>query len=397
MTGTTRPDLVTVEVTATAMATDGRAVARLGSGKVLFVSAALPGETVLAAVDDERSSHASGHVVEVVESSPDRVEPACPQVAAGCGGCQWQHIAPEAQVRLKEDLIRETVRRFGRIEAVTGLVRPSVQLPPWRYRTGIRVGVGGDGRAGFRRLGSHDLVDAAACLVAHPLLADLLDGDRYRGAREVILRCGARTGERLAVATPRRVALDVPPDVQRRYFHEEAAGRRWRISAASFFQSRPDGADALAALVAEAAGSPRTLGARALDLYSGVGLFAGVLTGRKWSVTAVEGDPSSVRDARANLAGDAAEVVQADVTRWSPPIADLVVADPSRAGLGRAGTAVVAASEARRVVLVSCDVASLGRDVGLLAGAGYRLVSVTPVNLFPQTFRIEAVSVLDRV
>jgi len=136
-----------------------------------------------------------------------------------------------------------------------------------------------DGRAGFHRSRSHQIVAVDSCLVAHPLLQDLLVGGRYPGAKKVLLRCGARTGERLAATTPTGLTVRVPSDVSAEHFHEEAAGRSWRISARSFFQTRADGVDALASAIVDAAGEmgpPST----ALDLYSGVGLFAGVLAER---------------------------------------------------------------------------------------------------------------------
>jgi 23S rRNA (uracil1939-C5)-methyltransferase len=211
----------------------------------------------------------------------------------------------------------------------------------------------------------------------------------------VLLRCGARTGERLAATTPTGLTVALPEDVQADHLHEFAAGRLWRVSARSFFQTRADGVDALAAIVASAAaewGTPST----AVDLYSGVGLFAGVLAARGWSVTAVEGSPVATADAECNLDGLSASVIHADVTRWTPHQADLVVADPSRIGLGPTGVDVVAATGAQRVILISCDAASLGRDAALLRRSGYALHAVTPVDLFPHTFRTEVVTVHDR-
>jgi 23S rRNA (uracil1939-C5)-methyltransferase len=127
-----------------------------------------------------------------------------------------------------------------------------------------------------------------------------------------------------------------------------------------------------------------------------VGVFAGVLAARGWSVTAVEHDRSAVADAHTNLRDLDVSSVRADVTTWKPPMSDLVVADPSRAGLGERGVEVVAASRARRVILISCDTTSLGRDAALLRGAGYALAYATPVDLFPHTFHVEVVSVYDR-
>jgi 23S rRNA (uracil1939-C5)-methyltransferase len=381
-----------VRLETTAMATDGRAVARLESGKVVFVEGALPGEVVLAAMSGERSSFAEARVASVLEPSPDRIAEPCPRARQGCGGCQWQHVAPAAQRRLKTTMITESLRRIGHLEDTP--LRETVELPPWRWRTSIRAGVS-DGRAGLRRGASHDLIDAEGCLVAHPLLLPLLSGRRYGGADSVLLRCGARTGEVLAAVTPSGATCDLPRRTNRRWFHEEAAGRRWRVSAGSFFQGRPDGADALAALVLGAAGPGD--GRAAVDAYSGVGLFAGVLAATGWRVTAVEAARRSVADARTNLSGDEAEVIRADVARWVPSPADLVVADPSRAGLGTGGATTVAGTGAARIVLISCDVASLARDARLLVDRGYQLRSVTPVDMFPHTWHVEVVTVLEKV
>jgi 23S rRNA (uracil1939-C5)-methyltransferase len=136
-----------------------------------------------------------------------------------------------------------------------------------------------------------------------------------------------------------------------------------------------------------------TSAASSVDLYAGVGLFSGVLPGR---VVAVEGRASAAADARVNLRDREVRVVRADVTRWKPQPADFVVADPARAGLGRAGVDVVVGCDPATVALVSCDPASLARDARLLVDHGYRLASVTPVDLFPHTFHVETVSVFRR-
>jgi 23S rRNA (uracil1939-C5)-methyltransferase len=380
-----------MELTTSAMASGGDAVARDPDGKAVFVRGALPGEVVRVRVTNEHARYAVGCVDTLVEPSPHRVAPPCPEVDRGCGACQWQHISVPMQRHLKTQFLVEAIERSG-VECP--VPTPCVDLAPWAFRTTIDAAVHA-GRAGFYRARSHHVVTVGACLVAHPLLGELLVGARYPGARKVLLRCGAHTGERLAATTPTGLSVKVPDDVRGDHLHERAAGRLWRISARSFFQSRADGADALARIVGAAAdewGAPST----AVDLYSGVGLFAGVLAGRGWSVTAVEGSRSAVADAGCNLGGMDATVIHADVTKWTPVRADLVVADPSRMGLGREGAEVVAATGARRVILISCDAAGLGRDAALLCRAGYALTAVTHVDLFPHTFRVEAVTVYDR-
>lgn len=375
----------------TGMTSDGDAVARDSAGRVVFIGGALPGENVRVEIVSERPKSATGRLIEILESSPQRIQPPCPEVARGCGGCQWQHIDGDEQRRLKAEIVTNAIRRGG-IEPPSP--NPTVELPPWGFRTTIRTGVL-DGRAGFRKTKSHDVLPVDECLVAHPLLAELLDGRRYAGAEEVLLRCGARTGERLVDTMPSVMNIDVPEDVRRDHLHESAAGRLWRISADSFFQTRPDGVDVLARLVVGAAedlGTPTT----ALDLFSGVGLFAGVLAERGWSVTAVEKAPSAVVDARANLRDLDVKIVAADVSRWKPAAANFVIADPSRIGLGSKGVDVVVASGAHRLVLVSCDAISLARDAALLCKHGYLMTALTQVDLFPQTFHVEVVTIFDR-
>jgi 23S rRNA (uracil1939-C5)-methyltransferase len=251
-------------------------------------------------------------------------------------------------------------------------------------------------------------VGDAGCLVAHPLVDEVLRLGRFEGCKEIVVRAGAATGERLVLADPGRGAIELPelPSLtlvgadelaggHRAWFHEEVAGQRWRISARSFFQARPDGAAALvdAAVAAFAPVAP----ARLVDLYAGVGLFAGTLARRLPTpprrVEAVESNRAAAADARVNLRDvDGARVVAVDVRRWRPAPADAVIADPSRHGLGTEAVGRIAATGAPDVLLVSCDPAALGRDAGLLAGAGYALAALTLVDLFAHTPHVEVLS-----
>jgi 23S rRNA (uracil1939-C5)-methyltransferase len=376
------------------MVAGGSALARDAEGRVVFVSGALPGERVRVEVESEHRGYLNARLIDVLEPSEHRVAPPCPELARGCGACQWQHIAVGEQRSQKEQIVLDALMRIGKLEVAPATMQPTVELAPWSFRTTIRADVV-NGRAGFRRARSHSSVAVNDCLVAHPLLVPLVTDARYPGATEVQLRCGSRTGERLALVTPTHRDAVLPDDVRTDHIHEEAAGLTWRISAQSFFQSRPDGVDAIAALVGDAADSVGDA-TTALDLYSGVGVFAGVLAARGWSVTAIESSTSAVSDARVNLSALDANVFAGDVTKWSPSPADFVVADPSRKGLGRNGVAAVTESGARRLVLVSCDAASLGRDAALLQRDGFMLTALTLVDMFPHTFHVEVVSVFDR-
>jgi 23S rRNA (uracil1939-C5)-methyltransferase len=388
----------------------GVALARHEDGRVVLVDGGVPGDTVAVELSTRRGTE-HGTVVDVVEPSSDRIEPRCPHARAGCGGCDLAALDHAAQLDAKLDLVRDALRRTGRWAEPNVVAGPA--LDPWAFRTSLRVAVR-DGRAALRMRRSHDLVALDHCLVAHPLLDELVHEGRFADADEVRLRVGARTGERLALVAPTSAGVSLPDDVRvigadelragkRAWIHEELAGRRWRISAGSFFQTRPDGAEALVATVRDLAG--RTLQGEEgtlIDAYGGVGLFAGALLGDPasalpgWKALLAEQSPSSTADARVNLADLAAKVVTTEVEHVHAPRADLVVADPAREGLGRKAAKVLAGARARRLILVSCDPAAAGRDVALLTGLGYRAKVSVVVDLFPHTHHIEVVTSFHR-
>lgn len=403
-----------IELSPTGVAAGGDALARDAGGRVVFVTGALPGERALVRLTEARRDYARGLAVEILDASPDRVVPPCPALADGCGGCTWQHVAPDAQARLKAAVVVDALRRIGKVAEPP---EPhTVALDGPALRTTARLAVSPGGRAGHRPRppahagapASEHAIETDACLVAHPLLEELIVHGRYP-AGEVVLRAGVASGERLVRVSRGRGDVAVPEGVRvvregakagPVAVHEVVAGRRFRVSADSFFQPGPVAAAALVEAVAAASEGALDAGGHLVDAYAGTGLFASVLgaaTGAR--VTAVESSRAAAADARVNLADLDASVVPVEVGRWdaarSGP-ADVVVADPARSGLGRPGVAALAAAEAPRLVLVSCDPASLGRDTALLRAAGYRLVSVALVDAFPHTFHVEAVARFDR-
>jgi 23S rRNA (uracil1939-C5)-methyltransferase len=387
----------------------GVALARRDDGRVVLVEGALPGELVRVAAPTTRRGAQRAVVVEVLEGSPDRRPPHCRHVADGCGGCDLPGLQGEALVDAKVGIVADALRRLGHV--ADPVVSAGPPLAARGFRTSLRLAVV-DGRAGLRALRSHEVVAVPACEVAHPSLVELVAEGRFGDAHEVTLRVGAATGERLAVVAPTVGDVRLPDDVmvvgaddlaagRRAWIHEEVAERRWRVSAGSFFQTRPDGAEALVAAVRSAVDAggaltpvPEGRGVTVLDAYCGVGLFAGaLLDGRDgWRSVAVERSRGSVADARHNLADLPVRVVRAPVERFGAPRADVVIADPARSGLGPGGVAAVSASRAARIVLVSCDAAAAGRDTALLGAAGYEPVGTTVLDLFPHTHHVEAVT-----
>ena len=389
------------------MVAGGDALARDADGRVVFVAGALPGERVVVEVTEERKDYRKARTVEVLDAAPERVDPPCPNVAAGCGGCAWQHIAPPAQLTLKEQIVRDALTRIGRLPPEAHPPIESVRLAG-AARTTLRVAVAG-GQAHFHQAGSSSaLVPATGCLVASPLLVELLDRGRFGDATSATLRAGAATGDRAVLLEPTASGASLPDDVtlvagrprrrgeRRGVVREVIRGRPLEVSIDAFFQASREAAEALVAIVLASLAPVAGAGEidHVADLYAGGGLFASAIAYELGvSVVAVERHPVAVADARVNLRDLPATVVAAEVARWRPERRfDAVVADPARPGLGGPGVGAVLAARPRQVVLVSCDVASFARDVRLLREAGWVPATVHVVDAFPHTAHAEVVS-----
>ena len=435
-----------VTVTAGDVAHGGWCVARPDDGPVVFVRHALPGETVLARVTEVTSRLARAEAVKVLAPSPDRVEPPCPHAGpGGCGGCDWQHARLPAQRSLKAAVIRQQLKRLAgldrevTVEALPGDEEPGAGLG---WRTRMQFAVRPDGVAGLRAHRSHEVIDIAKCLIAHPAITDLgLTAVRWPATASVEAVVATGSGERAVIisagpggrppGTRRDRGGSIPPDppgppgadaVLRRtghrltpvrgrtYLSQRAAGRDWRVSAGVFWQVHPGAADVLTqAVITALAPQP---GDVALDLYCGAGLFAGALApvvGPGGTVVGVEADAAAVRDARHNLREwPWARVHKADVAAMlrhggprgagsaALPAASLVVADPPRAGLAREVIDYLSTAEhgAARFAYVSCDPATLARDIGLLVAGGWVLENLRAFDAFPMTHHVECVATL---
>ena len=391
------PDTITAEVRINKVVAGGDGLARGDDGRVVFVPGALPGERVRVRLTSAKRDFGRAELLEVLDAHPGRVEPPCPYVAAGCGGCSWQHVAADTQRELKHAIVLESLVRTGRlVDPMVGLAAP---LPDTGFRTTLRLAVTPDGRVGFRARARHDVVPVEHCLVAHPQLDELLAPLRVEGTgaadAEVVLRLGVGSGQRgaaLAVedGAPVPTLAGLPDDVavgDHVAVHEDIRGAWLRVSMGSFFQTRRDGAEALVDQVAAAIG---TRPASVVDAYGGVGLFAATV-GADGDVVVLEGSASSCADARQNLRG-AGVVVLAPVEKWVPRPVEVVIADPSRSGLGKVAASVLTATAAPTFVLVSCDAVSLARDAALLAGHGYGHAGSVVLDLFPHTPHVEVVT-----
>ena len=419
------------------------------TGRVVFVPYAIAGEEIVAQIVEEKKNYARARLVEIVEPSPARVDPRCPHFGPipseafatrtsdegasgsdhganeeqppagnaapprGCGGCQWQHIAYDAQLKFKADIVREQFARIAKLPAAP--VRDTIGMTePWRYRNNVQFQLDDNSHLCFRALESHRLVRIGECHILHLLLDEMFHAIDFDGVdfNSVTLRAGTRTGQRMLVLEGRdaqapEIAVDEPVSIAfqtpagemtsligKDALHEELRGRGFRISPASFFQVNTEMAEKLVELV------ERYLEPRAeetlLDAFGGVGTFGLLLAPRVKRVIEIEVSAGAVEDARAN----AVDLTQVEFHRGAvedllPNLKakiDLAVADPPRAGFSPRALEALIASAPRALAYVSCDPATLARDARRLIDGGYELIESQPVDLFPQTFHIESVS-----
>jgi tRNA/tmRNA/rRNA uracil-C5-methylase (TrmA/RlmC/RlmD family) len=400
------------EVTVGPVAHGGHCVAR-HEGRVVFVRHSLPGERVVVRVTEDRHpGFCRADAVEILEASPDRVERPCPYSGPGlCGGCDWQHVAPDAQRQLKADVVREQLARLAGLDDVDLTVE---ELPggPLRWRSRARFAVDRSGAAGLRRHRSHDVVVLDDCPITVEPAAHAVLHQRWPGAGAVdvsVDSTGAVTTTRLdrrGHPTSSRVVRpggDLPEEPSARA-ERHAGGRDWEVEGTGFWQVHPAAADALVAAVTGFADV--RAGETVLDLYAGAGLFGGALApaaGPGGRVVCVESDEAACAAADANLADlPQAEVWQGDVDAEGlgelldelGTAPDVVVLDPPRAGAGPAVSRLLAGTGARAVVYVACDPAALARDVAAFAEGGYRLAAVRAFDAFPMTGHVECVALL---
>jgi tRNA/tmRNA/rRNA uracil-C5-methylase (TrmA/RlmC/RlmD family) len=412
---------VTIELEVERVANGGWCVAR-HEGRVVFVRHALPGERVLAEVTEETTRFLRADAIEILDPSPDRVTPPCPFAGPGrCGGCDWQHAGLDAQRRFKAEVVAEQLQRLAGIEMKVDVeeVPGSPNGLGWRSR--VQFAVGPDGVPGLRRHRSHEIEPVDACLIAHPEIERVgVERRNWRGASSVEA-IATSTGERAVVVSPRSHRTVAVPDLGaeasvlvdegrghvravrgRATLTERAGDREFRVTGSGFWQVHPGApATLLEAVLEFAAVRP---GDWCLDLYCGVGLFAAGLAeaaGAEGAVLGIESDAKAVQDARHNLR-DLAQAriergrVEDALDRLGIQRADVVVADPPRTGLGRDVVNRIAGLDAARIVYVSCDPATLARDLKWFAERGYPPIDLRAFDAFPMTHHVETVTLLTR-
>ena len=403
-----------------------------GRGKAVFVPFVLEGEKIEASLLEEKRGFARARADKIIEPSPHRIEPQCPYFYS-CGGCHYQHADYEHQLEIKAGILKENLRRIAKVELATDLViHPS---PPWNYRnrTRFKVQLEPEFALGYYKFNSHDLLPVEQCPISSPLINQALAalwqtgraGNLAHEVQEIELFANAED-EKLLVevycapetsadsASQLSAALKTAisqaagvvifkRDSRNQTASPEAAAKlgaaeisyrtrhcSFRVSAGAFFQVNRFLNDELVDIVAQ-----HQSGGMALDLYAGVGLFSAALSQTFAQVIAVESSPTSHADllynSQSNVRAVHTTTDQFLKNRARKLRPDLVVVDPPRGGLGEVVVRSLGVSGARQVTYVSCDPATLSRDLAGLLSAGYHIRQAHVVDLFPQTYHVESV------
>lgn len=403
----------TFELELTGYAYGGEAIGRAPDGRMIFVAFGAPGETVRVELIESHERWARAVLLEVLKPSHERVEPRCQHYGV-CGGCHYQHLSYAEQLAAKRAIIVDQLARIGGLPQAQ--VLPTIGAPQeWNYRNHLQFRLDSAGSLSFSKAHSQELLPIQECHLPEPALNALwpqieieplpaLDRIAIRSfdpdEQLVILHGQGEPDFELEIDLPGSVAW-LSPELATvlagdGHLAAEVNGRDFIVSAGSFFQVN---SWLTPTLVEVALGALQlSAGQTCLDLYAGVGLFSAFIAEAGARVIAVEESPWGARDFELNLAAfDSIELYEGAVEQVLPQLQEdphSILVDPPRAGLGRAVVDQITRLAPDRLVYVSCDPATLARDANQLAAAGYKLLWVQPLDMFPQTYHIESVSLL---
>lgn len=404
---------ITLDITE--MAHGGSAIGRASRGRTIFVPLTIPGEKVRAQIVSEKNKYAQAELVQVLQASPERVTPQCQHFTV-CGGCHFQHMSYLAQLDAKENVVRDQLARLGGFKQAN--VQPTLPNPePWAYQVEMVLSPVGNGRLGYWSPVKREVIPIEECPISRPELVALLHDVELDlpGLRKLSLRMGDDEALLAAIEVdgvePPELEADFPisvaivlPDktaaslVGDFYSVQRVNGRDFRISPGVEMTISPAGAALMVKTMLRYAAL--TGEENVVELYSGAGTLTAFLAEQAGEIVAVERNPDAVADLAVNLDDlDNVNVFEGeaeDVLPLMPESVDLMVAHPWANGLSRKAVMAIIAAKPERFIYVSSDVATLARDGRSMAKAGYQLVEVQPIDMQPQTFHIETVSLWER-
>lgn len=414
-------DLMFYEVTLTTLTYGGDAMGRLDDpltgtgGRAVFVPFGLPGEKVRIRLTQEKKNFARGEIVEILESSPDRIDAMCKHFSV-CGGCHYQNIPYEKQLIAKTAILIDQLKRIGKIEnpPVQGMVACPT---PWNYRNHIQFSLDREGKLGFQKSNSNRVIPISECHLPETTINNFwgqLEFEPETNVERVSLRVGEDDDLMLVLESKDHEApeLEIEAGISVTHVFEDntvvIAGsdhivmnvldREFKVSAASFFQVNTIMAGKMVEHLL--ASLPVSSSTTVLDVYCGVGLFSAFLAPKCKTVIGIESSESSSEDFTVNLDEfDNVELYEGNAEDVVPHLEakpDIVLVDPPRTGLDKAVVDGILKLNPSHIAYVSCDPSTLARDAARLINGGYRLKEVTPFDLFPQTYHIESISIFER-
>jgi 23S rRNA (uracil1939-C5)-methyltransferase len=403
------------ELTLGAMTYGGDSIGRLEDGRAVFVPFGIPGEKVRIEITEDKKSFIKGKILDIITPSPKRIQGKCAHFLS-CGGCHYQHLAIEDQLEFKQQIITDQLTRLGGFTNPPVLkIRPSPVS--WNYRNSLQFHLSPRGRIGFRGVDPREIIEIHECHLplagineTWPLLdfepGSPIDRIELREGieEELLLHLRSKTAQ-----TP-EIQLDIPISIVMdtseikqvvagaEWLFMEVNQRKFRVSAGSFFQvNKPLGGEMVNYVLGNL---DLASDSSVLDLYCGVGLFSAFLATEVKSCIGIENSPSACEDFIFNL--DQFENVQLyegpveDILPHLDLKTEIVIADPPRSGIDKKALDAILAIKPKQIAYVSCDPATLARDLKILATNGYSIHSVQPFDLFPQTYHIETISILNR-
>lgn len=381
---------------------DKGAATSVMDGAPISISGAIPSESVSAEVMKVFPDRIATQAREIKNPSSDRVEAPC-EYFGSCSGCQWQHISYQRQLDLKRETVLKALSMYESL--ATTEVLPTLASPQkFGYRNHARFTIGRrehDGKAGFVNADTRRFVPIDRCLIMDDRINDVLSKlqGRLSGMTQFSVRLGCNTGDMIIQPLLPAEIQDVESGRQR--YEEEIDGVRFRVAASSFFQVNTQ---QISNLVREMVGMLKLDGSEnVVDLYCGVGTFSALLSPHVAKVVGIEESASAIADARINCAGmDNVTFIEARSDTFADELAtigfdaDILLLDPPRTGCDATTLYAIASLDVRRLAMVSCDPSSMARDLNHLAGSGFTLLKVRPIDMFPQTRHVETLSLLQR-
>ena len=392
----------------------GEAMGRLEDGRAVFVPFGIPGERVRLRLTEEKRNFARGDVEEILEASPLRVIPRCKHFGV-CGGCHYQHLPYEEQLKAKRDILRDQLVRIGKIENPP--VRETVPSPNmWNYRNHVQFHLTEEGKLGYVMAEALHVFAITECHLPEGMLNTLwphLEFDPGTNIERVSLRAGKNDDSMLLLESnsPESPELEIEACISVAHVFEEntvviagndhivisVLGRDFRVSAGSFFQVNTAMAEKMVEhLLSCLPVSISTL----LDVYCGAGLFSAFLAPKCERLIGVESSISACEDFSFNLDEfnhvELYEGLAEDVIPYIDAMPDVILVDPPRAGLEKRVVDGIRKLNPNIIAYVSCDPSTLARDAARLISGGYKLIDVTPFDLFPQTYHIESISLFEK-